>query len=1025
MSKFSCTYGRPARWKMRISVLLLLLFWCVTPCAAVSGPVGGAGEKVYYVQTSNLYVRQPCPDRVPCKTLQEYIEENSTIFHTSDVTWVFLAGQHDLHGPTLMRNVHNVTLLGHALPDELTHLGSKFINGCLLLQNASSITLQYLAVRGRMPPDCLAFVGMKDSVQGLIIRNCTFKQFGALVNITSDMSKDCGRHFDILVYGCLFSGNLMKYFRESLMIHLENCANGPKLHIRVESCTFFGSTILFHLINSSLSSYIVQIEKCRFDYSRFSPKPMVLVLLPIPYLPSESLLFRDGERIVNISECNFTVLQYHAIYVKYTVDSDCHLNPQHLPHHDIQPLVGRVEIGNCVFQSDIFRINPVIESYVLDPCDKLATLVSPSPVILVFTGNKVLGKMNVVETLPSSLNIGHVTVDLVDLREYLSRNYSFHEAGILFTDFRRFHALFDGENFMIDSPGTGLELRNAHLEVKGFSVVDKNGHPSSDHGILKVESESHGVSLTPDSLLLLHNNATFHIFDNLGAPVGGGVYVSPNEPGTSCLAPSSAASTSCAELCFFQLVDSSGGFIGKESIPLHHATLLVLMNGAEFAFGKDVFNGHLSTCSMWTPSGLVNLDESDKKRFLVTTSREFPYISSFPYYICICMDNVAKEEDCSLKTWEKFLYPGEVMDLYVKVNGDYNYSVPSAVGIAVNGAFYDRVYLDASVLHGCRKISLRVDVCHLASKSEMVNITLLAGLDIAYKKMGPVALRDILFTFAKRCPPGFHQHNESEGCFSCTCTLALQHQIGCMLRESEAVLTVSNHHYWLGIDEGSEHLLLSTYCPPYFCQGSPRELVIKKLPNSYVIEEQCQNGRQGILCSQCPEGQSSVFGSFQCRPCSHLWLLLVPVFAAVGILLLLFILLCNFTILQGTTHGIIVYTSIMNLGIDLYSAGSSNGWTVVLALMNLDLGVHLCLYNGLDEFAKAVLQFAFPAYLLIILIVTTVFTHKYGYKLHRISIIAKRIVPVLATLVIITYTKLAAASVNGLLFTWMYDIDSQ
>ena len=126
---------------------------------------------------------------------------------------------------------------------------------------------------------------------------------------------------------------------------------------------------------------------------------MVLVLLPIPYLPSESLLFWDGERIVNISECNFTVLQYHAIYVKYTVDSDCHLNHQHLPHHDIQPLVGRVEIGNCVFQSDIFRINPVIESYVLDPCDKLATLVSPSPVILVFTGNIVCGKMNVVEPL--------------------------------------------------------------------------------------------------------------------------------------------------------------------------------------------------------------------------------------------------------------------------------------------------------------------------------------------------------------------------------------------------------------------------------------------------------------------------------------------------------------------------------------------------------------------------------------------------------------------------------------------------
>ena len=584
-----------------------------------------------------------------------------------------------------------------------------------------------------------------------------------------------------------------------------------------------------------------------------------------------------------------------------------------------------------------------------------------------------------------------------------------------------------GGNCIEDSPGTGLSLHNVQLEVAGANTVTRSGYyPTSDHGIVRIKPEYHGVSLTPDSFLLLHINATLNITGNLGTPVGGGVYVSHSGLNTSCLVPSTLYSESCVKLCFFQLVNSLVGFVDRESISLHNATVLVQGNDADSAIGKDVFNGHLSTCSMWTSSGLTTLDELQKKQSLVTSGRAFPVISSFPYSICICMGKLVEQNNCALEKWEKVVYPGQPMDLYIMVIGDYNYTVPSVVFIDVNGASHEKVYLDAHFAPNCQQVLLNLDtrICRLASEDEKVSITLTAKLNVK-NELGPIIEREVLFAFAKRCPPGFHRHNESEGCFNCICALTEEHHVTCTLSKGEAVLTVTAHHYWLGIDEESEHLLLSTYCPPFFCQGSPRELVTKKLPHSYVIEEQCQNGRQKILCSQCPDGQSSALGSFHCQPCSNLWLLVVPVFAVVGILLLLFILLCNFTILQGTTHGVIVYASIMNLGMDLFTSGPRNGWSVLLALMNLNLGVHVCLYNGLDEFAKAILQFAFPAYLLVLLTVTTVFTHKYGYKIHRISIVAKRIVPVLSTLVIITYTKLAEASVSGLLFTWMYDTDSQ
>ena len=365
--------------------------------------------------------------------------------------------------------------------------------------------------------------------------------------------------------------------------------------------------------------------------------------------------------------------------------------------------------------------------------------------------------------------------------------YHFFKASIEFGGFRRFHASLAGGNCIEDSPGTGLRLLNAHLEITGVNTVTGSGYyPASDHGVAVIKRECHGVSLTPDSLLLLHFNATLNITDNLGTPVGGGVYVSPSGFDTSCLAPSYLPSEPCAQLCFFQLVNSSGGFVSRESIPFHQAILSVTRNDAESAIGKDVFNGHLATCSMWTPSGLTTLDELRKKQYLITSSRVFPAISSFPYYICICIDNLAGRKDCTLEKWKRLLYPGQPIDLYVMVTGDYNYTVPSVVVIDVNGAFHDRVYLDASLAQGCQQVSLNLDICRLASEDEMVNVTLTAKLNVE-QELGPAIEREILFTFAKRCPPGFHRRNESVGCFNCTCTLARQHQIGCTLRESEAI----------------------------------------------------------------------------------------------------------------------------------------------------------------------------------------------------------------------------------------------
>lgn len=184
----------------RSFVLLCLVIWFITACAAVSGPFGNAGE-VYYVAASHRTSR--CGERVPCKTVQGYIEENATIFQTSGVTWVFLTGQHHLPGPLAITNVHNVTLTGERGP--VTILTSTLSGGCLMLQNVSLLTLQYLRVDSLSRSNCSTFIEMRDSVQHFVICSCNFQHLLSVVSITSQLSKDCGTHFDLFIHGSLFN----------------------------------------------------------------------------------------------------------------------------------------------------------------------------------------------------------------------------------------------------------------------------------------------------------------------------------------------------------------------------------------------------------------------------------------------------------------------------------------------------------------------------------------------------------------------------------------------------------------------------------------------------------------------------------------------------------------------------------------------------------------------------------------------------------------------------------------------------
>ena len=185
-----------------------------------------------------------------------------------------------------------------------------------------------------------------------------------------------------------------------------------------------------------------------------------------------------------------------------------------------------------------------------------------------------------------------------------------------------------------------------------------------------------------------------------------------------------------------------------------------------------------------------------------------------------------------------------------------------------------------------------------------------------------------------------------------------------------------------------------------------------------------------FLDSECRPDLSLSLGSSRCIKCSINWRrdligIVVAAFVA-GIALVIFMLALNMTVAVGTLNGILFYANIASAYAVTYFLPftTPNFVTVFISWLNLDVGFDVCFFgNGtsgqlyLILHFKSLLQLAFPAYVIFLVIVVIV-TSKYSSKFAKI--IGKgNPVAVLATMILLSYAKifnLILASVS--LFYW-------
>ena len=130
---------------------------------------------------------------------------------------------------------------------------------------------------------------------------------------------------------------------------------------------------------------------------------------------------------------------------------------------------------------------------------------------------------------------------------------------------------------------------------------------------------------------------------------------------------------------------------------------------------------------------------------------------------------------------------------------------------------------------------------------------------------------------------------------------------------------------------------------------------------------------------------------------------------------------------MGTINGLIFYANIVRINHAFFFTTpmtsalkeSQNVLAVFIAWLNLDLGIKIFFFfNGMDAYIQTWLQFAFPIY---IWMIVGVIIYLSRHSTTIVKLVGSSAVSVLATLFLLSYTKLQRTVITAFSFTYLHN----
>ena len=354
--------------------------------------------------------------------------------------------------------------------------------------------------------------------------------------------------------------------------------------------------------------------------------------------------------------------------------------------------------------------------------------------------------------------------------------------------------------------------------------------------------------------------------------------------------------------------------------------------------------------------------------------------------ICYCPANASY--NCSID-WLGKVYPGKTLavDLCLPYNNEesrilcvetYNgYLPPNACEV------YNQLE-SKHVVFGKQSIKVNFSIASNHPKRCELFLTAQPDLYVHY---------DTFNIQMASCPLGFALHDNI-----CDCDPQLSPYTEECIINYQVVKRLPNCWISGNTGENSTKYYVTNRCPVFYCSQTAIFINVQK------PDTQCQQHRGSILCSQCEPGYSLVLGPLKCKKCTNVHLAFVTLLLFNGLLLFAVLFILKLTVTVGILNPLILYINVIQINdfsLHLQSRLIKPLY-IYTEIVNLGSYFEMCLYNGMDMYAKKWIQLAYPMYLLLIACLFIV-ASRYSNKLFRLT--HNRSLPILATLFVLIYTK--------------------
>ena len=982
-----------------------------------------------------------------CDTLDGYLGRRDVNFSLSDTKWVFLHGEHVVRECMEIILARNVTLTGEEQctadvqnctivieidGDDLVHLIHVSKSEQIIIEHLSFVTSRELrdvidpyysdpycrygfidpfmsnswceeimiqnmeefpfmraevgssdVVRISFTSDfCMNHVqflsrwGWKESVLQITNPLGHYVLMGSVFTVNTNFGKlffakpqkEGNRTVTYTISQCRFES----YSGEPVQVHLPNHHNYHSITMNITNTTFINSNLNVEVESYPTVHYSMELNRVHFTQGKASFQ----LSAPLSIQEQDHSDFTSNTPKARTAFCNCTFYNVSNPSLSIALSNDLcdSLNKS------TETKIHEFAVLNSLFEGNrtISGSDPIVSVRVLgEPCSSY---------------NLSVHKPNILLTLKQS-------IFKTSWQQHASKDTKYQSATLFLKNLQGYRVVMAGDNQIVSNAGYGLLLENSQVELQGYNEICKSSYASRG-----------GIHMSSDSQLLLSHNSHLNVSGNTGKLYGNGIYVSHTgnlTPTLTDFVDCYIEKLTCPGWCFFQFINSDGQYVNASDIAEHNATVILSHNTATLG-GNNVFNGHFENCSLQFAHG--TLPASRELELIHSVFHQNPPVNkeripSYPYFICLCDGdelNCIRNHTPVIDT-----YPVQQFPISVNVMGDWQQVLPVTVKIVHESETRKQVHQMDIV--GCTKV-YTVEHLSLGSYHHLL-------LEVSLANDFTVLKRNLVVNVFNSCSSGlvFDQHG-------CDCDAFLrQHKFTCAIKTNSTTYRTQSPHYWIGMT--GNHLIICSNCPVFYCNSDVLQVGLTL--DETMLNKQCINDRQGLLCSECPSGYSSVIGSFKCKRCSSVWLLQIPLYALAGIFIVALLFLFNLTLLQGTIVGVVLYSNIMELMTDFLQEHAWGSLFFLLSILNLQSGAGVCLYDGMDQFARALLQFAFPFYLFTLLIVIIIVTHKCGYRMFRKAhFIARRAVPVLATIMVLTYTSLVSTAIVPLRYTTLYNADT-